>query len=100
MKTPLIIALFCFFCLISCQEVGPYRDLEITIINADHAVIKLYQLPSNQLIRQTDFDREYQETVYLNNVPDGEYKLEVAANEFKIDTVFQYNRVVFMEFEV
>lgn len=85
-----ISALFCFFCLLSCKNDEPYRAIEITVINADQGTITLFRLPEKKLVYQEYFDKEYQQTTYISNIPDGEYYLQVISDMQLIDTSFVY----------
>lgn len=94
MKKPLITAFFCFFCLISCKEVGPYRDLEISIYNVDHGQIRIYQLPDSILIYETYFEILKDNIIHISNIPDGEYLLVITCDSLTHEQKFVYDGVI------
>lgn len=69
-------ALFCFFCLLSCGLVEPYRDLEIGIIT-DHQYldVALYEMPDSVKIFHGHYDTYFLHdgAIHLSKIPDGEY---------------------------
>ena len=94
MKKHLIPALFCFFCLLSCQEVGPYRDLEISIYNVNHGEISIYQLPDSILAYSTYFEILKDNTIHISNMPDGRYLLVVTSDTLTHQQKFEYDGVI------
>lgn len=86
--------LFIFFCLISCEWPGEYRDIEISIENVDHATTYIYSLPDSIQLHREAFDREYQQTIHISGIPDGHILIKVSTDNqnklVSIDTTIWY----------
>jgi len=85
--------LFIFFCLISCDAIGPYRDIEITVQNVDFATVRIYNL-DNTIHLIEYFDRNHSESLHFGYIKDGHLKIEVVAEMgkqiIKKDTLVNY----------
>ena len=87
--------LFIFFCLISCDQIGPYRDIEISIDGTDYAMIYIYRMPdTTHYIYATPFDREYEAVKHISHIPDGHYLIRISVEKNKklvsVDTTVNY----------
>jgi hypothetical protein len=51
-------------------------------------------MPEKKLIRNQYFDINYQNIIYLHNIPDGEYYLQVISDMQLKDTSFVYTGVI------
>jgi hypothetical protein len=85
---------FPFFCLSCSNQIGPYRDIEIVVLNADFATVRFYN-PDSTIIATEYFDRTYSESLHIGYIPDGHLRIEVQAEVKKqtvnVDTVIDYN---------
>ncbi len=91
-KLAINLSLFIFFCLISCKMPGEYRDIEISILNAQQGTVYIIRLPDEKQIHSEYFDMEYvpEGIVHISGIPDGKYKLQVIADEELREEIFEY----------
>jgi hypothetical protein len=75
--------------IVSCEMPGDFRDIELSIINAEKAHVYLNEFPGYKQVYAEDFDSEYDrdKTIHISNIPDGKYFLQVFAK----DTVREIN---------
>ncbi|REA58186.1 hypothetical protein DSL64_21500 [Dyadobacter luteus] len=84
---------FLFFCLSCSDQIGPYRDIEIIVLNVDFATVRFYN-PDSTIIATEYFDRTYSESLHIGYIPDGRLRIEVQTEMNKqaasVDTVIDY----------
>lgn len=90
MKANSTFPLFVFLCLISCQNIGPYRDIEISILNADYATISLYNLPDSTIMYKSDWERQYEPSIHISGIENGLYWLHIETDNMLFDTNLVY----------
>ena len=78
MKACSKVLLFIFFCLISCELPGPYRDIEIRFTNVDHATVRFFKADST-IPAIEHFDRNYCDRLNIGYLDDGYLRIEVEA---------------------
>lgn len=90
MRNPATFLFFLFF--ISCK-VEPYRELEIVIPPpADAVSINLHTLPDSTLILARDWERNYESSIRLSHLEDGQYYLKARSLKADIDTSFVFTQ--------
>ena len=95
MKTFNKVLLFIFFCLLSCELPGPYRDIEISILNVDCAMINIYSFPDSNLLVTQPFNREYEKEIHISSVLNGQIIIKILSKEYNniqaLDTTIRYS---------
>ncbi|MBE9465488.1 hypothetical protein ACFP1I_22370 [Dyadobacter subterraneus] len=71
---------------------GNFRDIELSILNADTAHVYLNQYPGFKQVYANDFDSDYNSegTIHISNIPDGKYFLQVFSKDTVRELTFEY----------